>query len=434
MSDIINEAIILVKPLIDKKKLSNHISIPGDLPKIYCDQTRIRQVILNLVSNAARYTEIGGITIALEIQNQQVVVGVSDTGPGITPEELDQIFEPFYQGSNNFWREKGGSGLGLSISKQFVELHGGQMWLKSELEIGSSFLFSLPISTPLSPISSSDGWIREDWVWYENSFKSAQPFVSKESLKPRIVLYDETDGINSELSNFQEGLNFCRIKDINEAVSEVKENLADLVMINTLSPDHLLDLIEKTRLQTSGVPIIGSCLPKPVKLTCYSENVQYLSKPVTISKLKDTILKIDRSVEKVLIIDDDPEVLGLFSRLIKVCDNKVEVLTASDGIVGLEQVDKFKPDLILLDLVMPRMNGWQFLELLKSNDKTDNLPVIVISARDILEQPLKTNLLIASINDGLSIKKLLGCSLYLTPFLMRPDALLDLVHLKTADA
>ncbi len=128
LRDITDSCVAAVFPLIEKKGLKLAVHFPEDLPEIYCDRTRIKQVVLNLMSNAARFTEEGGIQITVALRDAQAVVSVADTGPGIRPEDADRIFEPFYQGSHQLWRDKGGSGLGLSISKRFVELHGGRMW------------------------------------------------------------------------------------------------------------------------------------------------------------------------------------------------------------------------------------------------------------------------------------------------------------------
>ena len=123
----------------------------------------IEQVILNLMSNAARFTEQGGIAVEIVQRNQHVLVSVADTGPGIPPKDIDRIFEPFYQGMSDLWRDKGGSGLGLSISKQFIELHGGRMWVESELGVGATFSFELPMFSSIAPAGRPGHQIREDW-------------------------------------------------------------------------------------------------------------------------------------------------------------------------------------------------------------------------------------------------------------------------------
>ena len=111
------------------------------------DRTRLREVLLNLLSNAGRFTERGGVEIMATLAGREVTVSVSDTGPGIAPENQQRLFQPFYQTDNTIRRRYGGSGLGLSISKHFVELHGGRLWLESTPGKGTSFFFTLPIET-----------------------------------------------------------------------------------------------------------------------------------------------------------------------------------------------------------------------------------------------------------------------------------------------
>ena len=146
---VIEAAVQSTSPLLEKKGLFMRQEIPPDLPLIYCDPTRIQQVVLNLVSNAVRFTDLGGITLRIEEQNQDVIVSVTDTGPGIRPEDRERIFEPFCQGTLGPWQGRGGSGLGLTISKQFIEQHGGRIWLDSEPGKGTTFYFSLPTVEPV---------------------------------------------------------------------------------------------------------------------------------------------------------------------------------------------------------------------------------------------------------------------------------------------
>jgi len=141
IGEIVAVAVEAVRPLLENKNLALCIEIDPDVPAVYCDRTRIEQVLLNLVSNATRYTDHGQITIAATQRGQSVCVRVTDTGQGIAPADRERIFEPFAQGSSATWRDKGGSGLGLSISKQFIELHGGRIWVESALGVGTTFIY-----------------------------------------------------------------------------------------------------------------------------------------------------------------------------------------------------------------------------------------------------------------------------------------------------
>ena len=134
-----------VRSLFELKGLYIHLYIDENLPGVTCDETRIRQVLLNLLSNAGRIVEQGGISITAKMDGSKVLISVADTGPGISEEDQKGLFEPFHQLDKPYYSSKGGTGLGLSISRKLVELHGGQIWLNSEIGQGTTFFFRLPI-------------------------------------------------------------------------------------------------------------------------------------------------------------------------------------------------------------------------------------------------------------------------------------------------
>ena len=141
----INDALDVVRPLISQKKLVLNVELPRHLDPISADRTRIRQVILNLLSNAARFTDDGRDHRAGQRTRKAGDHCSRRQRAGHSVAELERIFEPFCQGHEQVWRDKGGSGLGLTISKQFVELHGGRIWLESEVGVGTTFFVSLPL-------------------------------------------------------------------------------------------------------------------------------------------------------------------------------------------------------------------------------------------------------------------------------------------------
>ncbi|RME07066.1 MAG: hypothetical protein D6812_00720 [Deltaproteobacteria bacterium] len=146
LNELIREAVNTSLGLIRDKEIEIVVETESDLPPLMVDRTRIRQVLLNLLSNAIKFTEKGTIKIDAAAGNDEVVVVVTDSGPGFPEEELSKLFDQFRQLDGAMNRKKGGSGLGLAISKRFVELHGGRIWGKSRLNHGSSFYFTLPLA------------------------------------------------------------------------------------------------------------------------------------------------------------------------------------------------------------------------------------------------------------------------------------------------
>ena len=130
LPEIVQSAAVAVRPLFESKGLGLELDLSADLPEVYCDRTRIREVLLNLLSNAGRFTERGGVRVSAICDGPDVAVSVADTGPGIAEEDRGRLFRPFEQLDGGLQRRFRGTGLGLAISKSFVELHQGRMWLE----------------------------------------------------------------------------------------------------------------------------------------------------------------------------------------------------------------------------------------------------------------------------------------------------------------
>jgi signal transduction histidine kinase/CheY-like chemotaxis protein len=419
---VMESATDVVRPLLTGKHLALHISIPDDLPEVYCDRTRIEQVILNLMSNAARYTEAGGISVAVARQNQHVLVSVKDTGPGIPPEDVERIFEPFCQGTSDLWRDKGGSGLGLSISKQFVELHGGRMWVESELGKGTTFSFDLPISAPIAPIIRPGHRIREDWIWYQHQSK---PELPESHFSARFVTCDEMGNLSAWLKLYTAEVEIVDTRDIGQAITTLQQTPAHAVLLNAATLESAWPLVQAVTQQVSGTPIIGCSVPPGFERARASGALGHLIKPVTRADLKQALKAVGHPVRRVLVVDDDPGALQLFSSMLRVCDPSLEIATAASGKEALDQLRCALPDLMLLDIVMPEMDGWQVLEAMTRDEEMPKVPTFFVSAQDPSDQPLTSGFLLATMDRGLSLSQLLRCSLEISKLLLQPEGALD---------
>jgi len=422
LSEIIHSTVTSLHPLTNKKQLYLRVEFPDRLPKVYCDRTRIQQVILNLVSNAARFTDEGGITVRVARRDQHVVVSVSDTGPGISAEDIEWIFEPFCQGVSDLWRDKGGSGLGLSISKQFVQLHGGRMWVESKLGAGTTFFGELAISAPVESTPCPEHRIRADWLWREHAFRTDRVEMDQQLAKPRLVVCDEVGSLHSRLADYANEIEFVEARALDQVVEELRQCPANAVVVNAASREALWPMIDRARAEISDTPIVGCAVPRPVQHAVEAGAVAYLTKPVTRADLEAALGSLESPVRRVLVVDDDPDVLRLFTRILHVCDETLSVATALSGEQAIDAVRDSKPDLVLLDVVMPEMDGWQVLDRLHQDGVAPCPPVILVSALDPFDHPAESQLLLAAMGHGLSISKLLGCSLALSEFLLRPNA------------
>jgi signal transduction histidine kinase/CheY-like chemotaxis protein len=422
IGQIIEDSVSVVRPLLDKKHLTLQVETPDDLPGVYCDRTRVQQVILNLVSNAARYTDEGGVSVAAIRQDGQVLVTVSDTGPGIAAEDARRVFEPFVQAAGAGWQGKGGSGLGLSISKQFVRLHGGRMWLESELGAGTTFHFTLPVSTPVQTARRPAHRIREDWVWREPAFKAARAGTDEQMLRPRVIVCDENGTLTSEYRGRGEAVEFVPTSCVPDALRELERCPAHAVLINASDPESTWANVGVVSRRAPGTPVIGCSVPRLAERAITAGAHGHLVKPVTRDDLAAALEEVGHAVKRVLIIDDDPDVLGLFERMLLVCDPAVEVLVADSGREGLELVRRAQPDLVLLDIVMPEVDGWDVLESIVRESGGQGLPVYFVSAQDPADEPLSSQFMLVSMGGGINLTKLLQCSLQTSARLLASDS------------
>jgi signal transduction histidine kinase/CheY-like chemotaxis protein len=418
LEEIIDGALTVVSPLLTKKGLELRVLVPNGLPEVYCDKTRIRQVILNLVSNAVRFTESGGITVSVAKQDNHVVLSVADTGPGVSSEDAARIFEPFSQGSSGLWRDTGGSGLGLSISKQFVELHSGRIWLESELGSGATFAFELPISPPPAPIASPGRWISGDWIWLE---RSARQDLHRAPLKPRVLVCDPTTDVCQALGPYAHEVELVATSDLNGALSEARECPANVLIVNARTPDRLWGTVEQIEHHLPDTPIVACAVSPQLARSDQAGAAGYMIKPVDRLDLVRAIQSVGHPVKRILVVDDDPEVTQLFRRMLVTHDPTLEITTAASGLEALQALCTGPVDLVLLDVILPDMDGWQVLARKQQDAAIRDIPVVLVSAQDPAERPVTSRALLATLGDEISLSKLLRCSLGISKILLEPD-------------
>jgi signal transduction histidine kinase/CheY-like chemotaxis protein len=420
LTEVIESATNVVRPLIEKKGLALEVVLCDDLSEVYCDRIRIRQVLLNLVSNAVRFTGQGGIKIQAKRQEHQVIVSVADTGSGISPNDADKIFEPFYQAEKRPVRDGEGSGLGLSICKQFIDLHGGQIWLASEPGMGTTFYFQLPILPPTEPASRPYRWLVDGWEWHERTGRSEQSYDGDRLDKPRIVLCDETGSLDPATVRFSDQVEFVSARGLSQAVQLLDQCPAHVVVLNAAVPDDLVSLAKAAREVIPGTPIVGCSVPHPEERLRASGALGYLVKPVTRAQLERAIRSVGRPVRRIMLVDDDPDVLQLWTRMLYACDSALEIVTASNSQRALDELHSKAPDLMLLDVILPDMSGWELLEQMQQDKRMKDIPVVFVSAQDVASRPQRTGFLLAAMGEGLSVHKLLRFSLGFSSLMFEP--------------
>ncbi len=359
LAGLIVETTEMVHDYITAKGLELQTRVEANLPPVWIDRLRIREVLLNLLVNAARFTESGWIRVEALQQPEEVVVRVTDTGQGISKEDLLKIFEEFHsieQPTNIF---QPGTGLGLPISKKFVELHGGQMKVESTPLQGSTFSFTLPLSSQPQP--------------QPKSHQLPEPGVRLESSERVIVAVHEDPQIVPLL---QRNLDNCRVvssPNLAEGITQAEELQAVAVITEA-------DAIPQTSLD--NLLIINCPLPESRRLASALGATDFLVKPVSAQELQAAIARLNRPIHRILIADDDPDMVRLYRRILRSHTPSPECLEAYNGAEALSLLHQGEaPDLILLDLAMPELDGQRVLNELAANPVWADIPVIIASAR-----------------------------------------------------
>jgi signal transduction histidine kinase/CheY-like chemotaxis protein len=410
LEEIIDEAVSGVQALFVSKGLYLEVQIPADLPKIFCDATRIRQVIINLLGNSARFTEEGGIKILTVQEGDWVRVSVADTGPGISAENQKKIFEPFQQVDTILRRHKGGSGLGLTISKNFVEMHGGRMGLESHEGEGTTFYFSLPIKSPVSIMDEAGDQARR---WFNPYYQyEARPRNAKAESPVKISRYVILEGeetLQRILTRYMEGVEITNVRDISDALTELKRSPAQALIVNTplsASSDPLSGHINDVPF---GTPVITCWVPGKEEAVMNLGVVDYLIKPVSHVDLDSAIQQACPQARSILLVDDEPEIVRLFIRLLSAESHNYQVFQAMNGNRAMQLMREHVPDLVLLDLMMPDMDGVEVLQEKSQDPLIRDIPVIAVSSRNPRGDTNISRSLTVIRKNGLSAQELISC-------------------------
>jgi signal transduction histidine kinase/CheY-like chemotaxis protein len=403
---VMDEAISAVKGLYDSKGLYLRQQVCEPLPPIFCDCTRIRQVLINLLGNAARFTEQGGVQVEARLEGGAVILSVQDTGPGIDPSEQKRIFEPFHQVDGLLRRHKGGTGLGLTISKQFVEMHGGKMWLESTPGLGASFFFSLPAQ--LSPPEHGEGATRWFNRYFQYEPRTHLANLPDMTVKPRFVLVEQEDSLRRLFTRYADNVEVVGVKHIDEAVQEAARLPVQALVVNSPADPHSPQAQAELSRLPFNTPVIHCWLPGQEEAARQLGVVQYLVKPVSHADVLGALAQIP-GARRVLLVDDEPEILRLFVRMLSAVDQPYTLIQAMNGHRALKLLRGRKPDVMLLDLAMPEMDGYQVLREKSLDPEIAGIPVIVISSQNPHGESTVSKTFSVTRGGGLSAHELLNC-------------------------
>lgn len=402
LPEMIQSVFSTAKGLVKEKPIKLVQEIAEDMPSIRGDTMRVRQVLLNLISNASKFTDEGSITVEAVLQNgpdgrPEALINVIDTGPGISPEGQEKLFKAFSQVDGSATRASGGSGLGLSICANLVQLHGGRIGIHSEEGQGSTFWFTMPL------------------------FK--QPTEEIPEGKKIVLAIDDDPQVISLYERYlnPQGYHVVPLTEPSKAKERIVELkpfavTLDIMMPNTDGWTVLTTL--KSDPATRDIPIIICSIVEQSDKGFNLGATDYLVKPILEEDIVNALTRINKNgdIREILVIDDDPNDLRLIEKILKE-DGQFNTTLAEGGRKGWEAINKSLPDAIILDIFMPDMDGFTVLEKLREESSLRDIPVLVVSGggltneqqkqladygqRLITKGSLKEDDLIASIKDAL---------------------------------
>ncbi|HEY3079639.1 MAG TPA: ATP-binding protein [Chloroflexota bacterium] len=390
---IVAQAVATVRTLFDNTGLRLDVQL-ATLPDVFADPVRIRQILINLLNNAVRFTEEGGVTISARVEPEQVVLEVTDTGVGIAPEDLPGVFHEFWR-SGEPVRGRRGSGLGLAVSKRFAELHGGNLWVGSTLGQGSTFSLALPLGEK-AVVQEAELGVQ---LW--------QRIEQRTPESPRVLLVDPEPEALRVFSRYLDGYQVAVAPDLAAALATLDDGPARAAIVGTPTRRDALRRALQERAAPS-LPIVTCRLRTARTLGHDLGVVEYLVKPVAQHDLRRVLRRFPRPLRDLLIVDDDPEMRHLLGRMVGALAPRCRVRVASDGLEALAQIEAAAPDGVLLDLLMPGLDGRGVIERLRADDRLAAIPIAAITARGAEDDGIVADALEISQPGGLGVGELTG--------------------------
>jgi GAF domain-containing protein/CheY-like chemotaxis protein len=384
---MVKDVVAVIQPLVAKNYNTLQVNVADDVGTMRADLTKVRQSLFNLLSNAAKFTEHGTITLAVRTEaaglrtesddslstQSSVLFTVTDTGIGMTDEQRAKLFEEFSQADASTSRKYGGTGLGLALSRRFCRMMGGDITVESRVGKGSTFTLTLPaqvtdpkraaeeIELPVEPVSAN---------------------------AKKVVVIDDEPTARDLLQRLlrAEGFHVLTAAGGEEGLRLVRAIHPDIITLDVMMPgmDGWAVLTQlKADSATADLPVIVLTILDDKNLGFTLGAADYLTKPIDRERLSEILVryKSQDDIPHALIVEDDTATREMLARFLE--KENWQIAAAENGRVALKRLAEKIPQLILLDLMMPEMNGFQFVAELRKRDEWKNIPVIVVTAKDL---------------------------------------------------
>ncbi len=419
--------------LVKEKPVDILVNMANNMPKAFGDEFRTRQVLLNIVSNATKFTSDGNITlnvypVDVEVIGTMIRVDVTDTGIGIAEKDLPLLFEAFRQVDSSLTRTAGGTGLGLPIAKSLIELQGGHMFVESELNVGSTFSITVPTypvvnlheedeedavpaaqasdnganGTHTTPDTSETATIETASVVVQNQGNQQRLVGPPPSVFERkrqiLVIENSSQRVDQYRRLLQrEGFEVQVAPDAFFATTMASGLRPTLVIMDVNFADgegwNILKEI-KDRDDTFDIPVIVVTLDEDSERAYREGAYDFIQLPYTPDQLVEAVLEAEResNIDRILIIDDQPESTRLIEQILE-SHGRYRVFAAHTGPEGISLVARRRPDLIILDLRMPGMDGFAVLDELRSRPETASIPLVVVTGETTMSEDEREKLI-----------------------------------------
>jgi PAS domain S-box-containing protein len=372
----------LMDPIAEQKHHIMEVDVEAGLPSIVADPAKFSQIMVNLLSNAIKFTPDGGrirITARRPPGEPVIEVAVTDTGIGIAPEDLRRIFREFEQLDSEYVREQQGTGLGLALTKKLVELHGGRIQVESEIDRGSTFRFYLPLRAQPSaspPVVAT-------------TLEAVPP--PRQEQGPLVLVVEDDARAGDLLGHFlkEAGYRVAHATTGSQAVALARTLKPDAITLDILLPGEdgiaILGQLKSTT-ATRRIPIIVVSITDHRELGLSLGAVEWLVKPVQRDSFVAAVRRSMGAIPightpTVLVVDDEVPTVELLTETLN--RNGLRALSATDGRTGVELALAHHPDVIVLDLVMPGMTGFQVVRQLRDHPAGRNIPILVFTGKEL---------------------------------------------------
>ena len=382
IKSLVRETLSTIHPLIEKNTNTLKYCLSEDIAPMHADLTKVRQSLFNLLSNASKFTKNGTISLNISCDTDQdqdwIVFEVTDTGIGMTPEQIGKLFQAFTQADASTTRKYGGTGLGLAITKKFCQMMGGDISVTSEVGKGSIFTIRLPVNVAKLPVDQPEEI-------------DQQTAVTDAERQNTVLVIDDDPTIHDLVKRFLTKQGF-QIRTANSGEEGLR--LAKIIRPEAITLDVMMPGMDgwsvltalKANPETADIPVVMMTMVDDQNLGYALGAAEYLLKPINAKQL-GTILdkyKPDLTSNLILVVEDDLDIREMLCRQLK--KQNWEVIEAENGSQALMKLANHSPAMIISDLMMPEMDGFELVYQLGQHEQWRSIPIVVLTAKEITSE------------------------------------------------